>query len=130
VDHANDTIMAIPMIETVEGVDRIEEILDVPGIDMIYLGPNDMAFAFDGDVKHPRPKSEAALARVLEAATKRAIPAGIFCASGEDALARVRQGFRLVTPGNDFAHLTRSIKDAVHVTLASLQADETNPSGY
>ena len=130
VDHANETVMAIPMIETAEGVERIEEILDVPGIGMIYLGPKDMAFAFDGHVRHPHPKSEAALACVLLAAASRCIPAGIFCASGEEGRARLQQGFRLVTPGNNIAHPTRSIKDAVRVTLSSNQADGIDPLGY
>lgn len=117
VAEADATIMAIPMIETAEGVDRIGEILDVEGIDMIYLGPNDMAFALDGHVGHPRPKSEAALAHVLKVATARGMPVGIFCASGEEARDRAAQGFRLVTPGNDFAHLTRSLREAVRITL-------------
>ncbi|SMX50812.1 HpcH/HpaI aldolase family protein [Maliponia aquimaris] len=122
VAEADRTIMVIPMIETAEAVDRIDEILDVEGVDMIYLGPNDLAFDLDGHVGHPRPRSEAALARVLQAAQVRNTPAGIFCASAEEARARADQGFRLVTPANDFAHLTRSMKEAVRVTLAEPDA--------
>ncbi|CTQ49487.1 HpcH/HpaI aldolase family protein [Jannaschia donghaensis] len=129
VAEADATVMAIPMIETAEGVDRIEEILDIEGIDMIYLGPNDMAFALDGHVGHPRPKSEVALAHVREAATRRGVPVGIFCASGQEARARAAQGFRLVTPGNDFAHLTRSLRDAVRITLQKATAASAHVSG-
>ena len=130
VAEANETVMAIPMIETAEAVDRIEEILDVEGVDMVYLGPNDMAFALDGHVGHPRPKSEAALQHVLGAATRRGIPVGIFCSGGEEARKRVEQGFRLVTPGNDFAHLTRSMRDAVRVTLDETSSDVVAQNGY
>lgn len=130
VAKANETVMAIPMIETAEGVERIEEILDVEGVDMVYLGPNDMAFALDGHVGHPRPKSEAALAHVLAAATRRNIPAGIFCASGEDARARAAQGFALVTPGNDYAHLARSMRDAVQITLSQTPHTAAAQNGY
>ena len=130
VTQANETVMAIPMIETAEAVDRIKEILDVEGVDMVYLGPNDMAFALDGHASHPRPKSEAALIHVLEAAKRRGIPVGIFCASGEEARTRVEQGFSLVTPGNDFAHLSRSMRDAVRITLAKTTADATAQNGY
>lgn len=115
VAQADATVMAIPMIETAEAVERIDEILAVDGVDMVYLGPNDLAFALDGHVGFPRPVSEAALDTVLKAAERRGIPAGIFCASAEEAAARAAQGFRLVTPANDFAHLTRSMKDAVRV---------------
>lgn len=130
VAQANETVMAIPMIETAEAVDRIEDILDVAGIDMVYLGPNDMAFALDGHVGHPRPQSEAALAHVLAAATRRDIPVGIFCGSGEEARARADQGFKLVTPGNDFAHLSRSMRDAVRVVLDETRPDANDQNGY
>jgi len=113
VARANETVMAIPMIETAAAVERIDEILAVEGVDMIYLGPNDLAFAMDGHVDFPRPKSEAALTRVIEAAGKRGVPVGMFCADAKDACARRDQGCGLVTPGNDFGHLTRSMSAAV-----------------
>ena len=130
---ADETVMVIPMIETAEAVERIEEILEVGGIDMVYLGPNDLAFALDGHVGHPRPKSEAALARVLKAANSRGIPAGIFCGSAEEASTRAAQGFRLVTPANDFAHLTRSMKEAVRVltdTAVAAKPEAVAKHGY
>lgn len=130
VAQANETVMAIPMIETAEAVERIEEILDVPGVDMVYVGPNDLAFELDGHSGHPRPKSEAALIHVLNAATKRGIPAGIFCGSGEEARQRIEQGFRLVTPGNDFGHLARSMREAVRVTLEEQTPETATQNGY
>lgn len=123
VAQADETIMVIPMIETAQAVEEIDAILDVPGIDMIYLGPNDLAFETDGHVGFPRPRSEAALAKVLAAATARGIPSGIFCASAEEASSRANQGFRLVTPANDFAHLTRSMQAAVRTVLKPAEED-------
>ncbi|MCZ4348155.1 HpcH/HpaI aldolase family protein [Devosia neptuniae] len=113
VANANETVMVIPMIETAEAVERIDEILAVEGIDMIYVGPNDLAFAVEGHVSFPRPASESAITRILSSAMKRRIPVGIFCSDTEDARARRDQGCALVTPGNDFGHLTRSISAAV-----------------
>ena len=127
VAKADETVMVIPMIETAEAVDRIEEILDVAGIDMIYLGPNDLAFALDGHTGQPRPRSEAALGHVLKAATRRGIPVGIFCSSAEEARLRADQGFRLVTPGNDFAHLTRSMQGAVRHVLDTRETQDKTP---
>lgn len=117
VAQADATVMAIPMIETAEAVERIDEILEVEGIDMLYVGPNDLAFAIDGHVGLPRPASEAAIATVLDRATRRGVPVGIFCASAEEARFRAEAGFALVTPGNDFAHLTRSCASAVKTVL-------------
>lgn len=117
VANANETVMAIPMIETAESVARIDEILDVEGIDMLYLGPNDMAFAMDGHVRFPRPASEEAMSTVLSRAQQKGVPVGIFCADAKEARLRLDEGYRLVTPGNDFAHLTRSVGGAVQELL-------------
>lgn len=117
VAQANATVMAIPMIETAEAVERIDEILDVEGVDMIYVGPNDMAFAVDGHVGLPRPASERAIATVLDRARRRGVPAGIFCATAEEARSRAAEGFALVTPSNDFGLLTRSCAGAVRTIL-------------
>ncbi|MBY4894009.1 2,4-dihydroxyhept-2-ene-1,7-dioic acid aldolase [Rhodobacteraceae bacterium N5(2021)] len=130
---ANETVMAIPMIETAEAVDRIDEILAVDGIDMLYLGPNDMAFALDGHVRFPRPASEQAMGTVLSRATQKGVPVGIFCADASEARLRMDEGYGLVTPGNDFAHLTRSVSGAVKNLLDTEKpnlATATGNHGY
>ena len=42
---ANDEILVIPMIETREALDNLDAILDVPGIDGVYVGPGDLSFS-------------------------------------------------------------------------------------
>ncbi len=42
---ANSEILVIPMIETQQGIDNIDEILSVPGINGIYIGPSDMGLS-------------------------------------------------------------------------------------
>lgn len=132
VSEADATVMAIPMIETAEAVERIDEILAVNGVDMVYLGPNDLAFALDGDVKFPRPKSEAAIEHVRKRAAAQGIATGIFCTDAAEAKARADRGFHMVTPANDFAHLTRSAKAAVDhiVGQASAAPHSSSRHGY
>lgn len=125
VAKANETVMAIPMIETAEAVERIDEILGVDGIDMLYLGPNDLAFELDGHVGAARPHSEAALMHVLSTAKSRGIPVGIFCGSAEEARTRAAEGYHLVTPANDFAHLTKSVQAAVQKLTDEVAASKT-----
>jgi 4-hydroxy-2-oxoheptanedioate aldolase len=40
---ANETSMCIPMIETVEGLENVEEIVAVKGIDAIFVGTHDLS---------------------------------------------------------------------------------------
>ena len=44
-DHANDELVVMPMIETAEAVKNLDEILRVPGVDAVYVGPSDLSLA-------------------------------------------------------------------------------------
>jgi 4-hydroxy-2-oxoheptanedioate aldolase len=44
--NANDTIITLAMVETKEAVDNLDDILSVPGLDGIYVGPSDLAVSF------------------------------------------------------------------------------------
>lgn len=125
VDMANETIMAIPMIETIEAVDSIDSILAVDGVDMIYVGPNDTALAYDGQVVGARTRAEAAIAHVLARARAAGVATGIFCSNADDALRRLEQGFDLVTPGNDMS----LFKWAATHAIGSIEKGHQAPSG-
>lgn len=90
-DFADQNAMVIIIIEQKEAVDRIDEILDVPGIDVVFVGPNDLSFSF-GDRGRQTPQVEAAIAKVLAAAKKRGIPAGRTASAGNIA-DLIKQGF-------------------------------------
>lgn len=40
---SNDTILTVPMIETLEGLECVEEIAKVPGVDMLFVGAFDLS---------------------------------------------------------------------------------------
>ena len=112
---ANDEILVIPMIETRQAVENIDEILDVPGIDAIYVGPADLAFSLG---KTPKLDSEDAeqlgmYEVVLAACRKRGIYPGIHCAEPAYAARMIRMGFRLTTIANDSGLMAKAARDAV-----------------
>ena len=41
--HANDELLLVVQIEHIQGVEHVDEILSVPGIDACFIGPNDLA---------------------------------------------------------------------------------------
>ncbi len=43
--HANDEVLCIPQIETVEAMENLDDILSVPGIDVAYIGPMDLTIS-------------------------------------------------------------------------------------
>ncbi len=119
--HANEEILVIPMIETAEGLSNIDDILSVTGVDMIYIGPNDLALALGeapGAENGPS-KTSGAISQILHRATVAGVPVGIFCSSAQMARQRIAEGFAMVTPGNDFALATQGISDAVRYSRAA-----------
>lgn len=117
VAEANNTVMAIPMIETKEALDNIDAILAEPGIDMLYVGPNDLAFSLNGKMGDDSGRTELAIAEIVAKARAANMPLGIFCANANEAEKRLEQGFSLVTPGNDFGTLMRANKANVSQLL-------------
>ncbi len=43
---ANDVVACIPMIETRQAVEAVDEIVAVPGIDAVYIGPADLSLTY------------------------------------------------------------------------------------
>ena len=113
--HANDEILALAMIETAEGLENVEAIVDTPGLDGIYVGPNDFALALGRPVvsESDDPTMVDAIERVRAATVAAGKIAGIFCSGGAGAARRVREGFGLVTPGNDAMLLKGAIAESL-----------------
>lgn len=103
--RANDEILVLAMIETREALANLDAILATPGLDGVYVGPNDLAIELGHAPRseHDEPGVVAAVERIRAATVARGLLAGIFCSGGAAARARIAQGFGLVTPGNDAA---------------------------
>jgi 4-hydroxy-2-oxoheptanedioate aldolase len=101
--HANDTIVTFAMIETAQALDNLDDILSVPGLDAIYIGPSDLSLAlgctptFD-DLD---PKAAKAVEHILARAKAHGLVAGIHNGSTEAALRRIAMGFQFVTVSSD-----------------------------
>jgi 4-hydroxy-2-oxoheptanedioate aldolase len=109
---ANDETLVIPMIETREAIDNMDEILDVPGIAGIYVGPSDLAFSYGKTPKldHDDPFFLDIYARLIAACNKRGIFPGIHTGSGAYSAKAIAMGFRLVTIMNDSGLMAKSAK--------------------
>lgn len=112
---ANDEILVLPMIETRQALDNLEAILDVPGIDAIYIGPSDLGFSLGLVPKLDREEPEVLRIydRLLRETGKRGIHAGIHCGAADYAVRMLKLGFRLVTIGNDSGLMAKAARQAV-----------------
>lgn len=106
---ANENCLTIAQCESIEGLENVEKIAAMPGLDAIFIGTGDLslemgiAFKADSSASHTvdDPQIVAAIDRVLAACRKNNVIPGIVTASAEDAARRIRQGFQLVTCMND-----------------------------
>jgi 4-hydroxy-2-oxoheptanedioate aldolase len=112
---ANDEILVIPMIETQTALDNLEAILDVEGIDGIYIGPSDLGFSLGMEPKLDREEPEIMriYERLLAETSKRGIAAGLHNGTAEYANRMLKMGFKLVTIANDVGLLMNAAKAAV-----------------
>lgn len=76
-DRANQEIMIVPMIETVKGVEHIDEILSVKGIDMVLEGAADLSQSYGVPWQTEHPNVRQGLDHIQQVATAKHIP---YCA--------------------------------------------------
>jgi 4-hydroxy-2-oxoheptanedioate aldolase len=87
-------LLLLLQIETVEGVKNIDEIIKVPGIGVIFVGPNDLSVSLG--VADGAPEHEAAIQTVLKACLANNVPCAITVDS-EDVVQRMKQGFKMLS---------------------------------
>jgi len=99
----NREILVGVQIETREALENLDEILDVPGVDLCFIGPNDLhlALGYPPVFWSQEPRFQRAIERIKEACGKRGIPLGTLCRDVTQARARVAEGFTFVGLGSD-----------------------------
>jgi 4-hydroxy-2-oxoheptanedioate aldolase len=103
---AHEDICLILQIESRAGLDAIEDIAAVEGVDALFIGPGDLAGALGhlGDANHPT--VQAAISEALVRAQKAGKPVGIFATSVENAKQNAAAGARLISIGTDIGLLS------------------------
>lgn len=119
---ANDNILVLPQIETEESVTNLDEILDVPGISGIMVGPADLA----NSLGYGHDRDNAAVGSVVEAVLERClahdIPFGHFTNTIELSMLWVERGALIATCGGDVGFVVDGILRALE-GIATLRRD-------
>jgi 4-hydroxy-2-oxoheptanedioate aldolase len=112
---ANEQIIALAMIETRQAADAMEDILDVPGLDGVFVGPSDLSISLSKGAKldHQLPESRAVMEKLLAAAKARNKLTAIFCSGGEAAARNAALGFDIMAIGSDWSFLTAGAQAAL-----------------
>lgn len=122
--HANASVMAIPMIETRLGLENLESILDVPGIDAIFVGPSDLSQSLGMAVGPEWTEGVVfdALKHITTTCAARGVPTGVFTTSVTYARRMFELGYDFVTAGTDLAYVRAGGAAAVNELAPLLTA--------
>ncbi|MGY3567713.1 HpcH/HpaI aldolase family protein [Sinomonas sp. RB5] len=108
-EHVNREVLCFVMIETAEGLSNVDQIVDTPGVDGVYLGPADLAVSLGGAPlsfdQAVDPRHLEAIAAIRQACTSSGRIAGI---SG-DPERLAAEGFRMITAGMDLSLIRTSL---------------------
>lgn len=108
---ANARVSVAVMIETAAGLANADEICAVPGLDAVYVGPNDLALSCGWGRSDYRSSGAVndAIETVLAATARHGIAMGLHCADPQMAAHWAGKGVRMVTVATDATSLRRVI---------------------
>ena len=113
VETGNQETVVVAQVEHIDGVRAIEAILDVAGVDAVFIGPYDLSASLgkpgriqDADVRQ-------AVRSVAEACARRKTPAGIFSSDARGAAKALDEGYTLVCAGIDIGMYSQAAADIV-----------------
>jgi len=116
---ANEQTTVVVQIEHRDAVADVDQIVAVPGIDAVFVGPYDLSNSMGlvGQVSHPDVR--AAIDKVRAACAQTNLPTGIFCSTAEQAVREIKAGVTLLAVGADISLMTNSAKLLMDAVRAS-----------
>ncbi len=99
--RANETVVTLAMVETVQALQNVADIVKTPNLTGVYIGPSDLSLSmgYTPKLDQDEPAVVDAILSILSAAKQAGIRAGIHCITPAYAKQMIEKGFDLVTLG-------------------------------
>ena len=119
----SDEALCVVMCETRAGVEHLDEICSVDGLDGVYVGPRDLALShgLEPDALEP------VITRILETCRRHGVPAGIQAGTGAAARGYVQAGFCFAATASDRDLLARAAAAELAAALGAGEAPLARP---
>jgi 4-hydroxy-2-oxoheptanedioate aldolase len=111
--EANERILGVVQIESVDGVGNVEAIAAVNGVDVLFVGPSDLTYALGIPNETGHERYREAVRRVLEATRRHGKSAGVLVKGEEELEDACALGFRFLAVGSDSSFLATGARTAV-----------------
>jgi 4-hydroxy-2-oxoheptanedioate aldolase len=125
--NADDEILVVIQTEHIRAVEQADEIYSVPGLDAVFVGPNDLAYSMrspDGTMPS-KELFEKTLTRIREAARRQHLPCGLHVLTTEDALRRAREGWQFIAVGSELKFMLEGAANHVRQVNTEERAEAT-----
>jgi 4-hydroxy-2-oxoheptanedioate aldolase len=120
--HADEELLVVLQCEHIQAVENADAIFSTPGIDVIFVGPNDLAASMRS--RDGRPPSAEATAQanqhILATCKKYGVAPGYHCMSAEEARHRIDEGWQFIAIGSEL----RLMMDAAGNVLQKVGASQ------
>lgn len=126
--HASDELLIVLQCEHIDAVRDAENIFSVPGIDAIFVGPNDLAASMRSPDGRPPSDAETkkAMDQILAACRKCKVAAGVHCFSAEQAAQRIEEGWQFLAIGSEL----KMMVDGSTALLSTLGRQKSDLAKY
>ena len=123
--HANEEVLKVLQCEHIRAVEDADAIFSVPGIDAIFVGPNDLAASMRGkDGKPPSGEATAqALKHVLATCRKHGVAPGIHCMNAEEARHRINEGWQFVAITSELKMMLDGVQNVLRTVGIQQQGE-------
>ena len=108
--RANAEVAVVAMVEGRDGLDALPEILDVPGLDAVFLGPVDLAQSMGLGIQPEHPQVVQAVVDAVEAAAGKGKRVAVFAPTAAAARRWMERGVALVAVSEDTAVMGAALK--------------------
>ena len=109
---ADDDMICMITIEHADAVERIDEIMATPGIDVAVIGPGDLAASINKRGQIDDPAVQSLMKRAEEGILKSGVPIGGVARTAEQANAMIDRGYLALALGFDWSLFQRGIAAA------------------
>lgn len=113
--NADREMLCIAMIETAEGIEKMDEIISTPGLDAVYIGPTDLALALGlaPVMDNDDPKHVATVNKILETCRRHKVIPAMHTGSSKYTQRYIDQGFKMVMLTSDRLAINNFVKGEV-----------------
>ncbi len=117
--HMNENTMVVLQIETVKAFERREELISVPGIDAVMIGPADLSISLGVPGEFEHPKMVETIEAVRDTCVKLGVAPGIHCRTAALAKFWRDKGMKFLSTGSEAAFLFEKASEVVAALKAS-----------